>query len=430
MARQQLSIQRRELSGDPVTRDASNLAFETYRVSYAVYKNEFKKAGRTWRKKRLLITELLGMGRHQVATNPKDAVFGMYGILQKLDSTIPPPDYSKSVEDIYIEAAKLAIVHDNSLQILLEISESQDLPELPSWVPDWNIILHNGLNPWIQGPPLQHATNKWGPPDKTIFLDKNMSLSVLGCFVDRVTRCSKFYIPTSYDREDFPEFYYAKPRFGIEWQDLAATKVLREWIDIARHHPSYPTGQSTNEVFPPVLVNLSSSPKKTFLEFVASGYEPWLQLITSASESHSLTSEGLQLSEADRSTAAARSRKDQESTDTAHTVTSKREMGREEYEAIFWRIFREKEAYAFGNAARQCSMRTRLFVTSTGYMGKGLKEVKEGDFVVLISGVSRPLIARKEGASYRLKGPCHVEGIMNGEKWPENKDDLVDITLR
>jgi hypothetical protein len=147
MARQQLIIQRRELSGDPVTRDVSNLAFETYRVSYAVYKNEFKKAGRTWPKKRLLITELLGMGRHQVATNPKDAVFGMYGILQKLDSTIPPPDYSKSVEDIYIEATKLAIMHDNSLEILLETSENRDLPELPSWVPDWNIMLDNGLNP-------------------------------------------------------------------------------------------------------------------------------------------------------------------------------------------------------------------------------------------------------------------------------------------
>jgi hypothetical protein len=269
-------------------------------------------------------------------------------------------------------------------------------------------------------------------------------------FLYWVTRCSKFYVPIYRDEEDFPEFYYAGRRFGVEWQHLAATKVLREWIDIVRHHPSHPTGQAINEVFPRVLVNVSSSPEKTLLEFVANGYEPWLQLIASASESHSPTSEGLQLNEADRSTAAAHSptseglqlneadrstaaahsRKDQDSTDTAHTMTRKREMGIPEYEAILRSTLREPEAHAFGTTAYLCSLRTRLFVTSTGYIGKGLKEVQESDFVVLISGVSKPLIVRKEGLHYRLKGPCHVEGIMNGEKWPNNEDGLVDIILR
>jgi hypothetical protein len=180
MAREHSVMRQRELSGDPFARGASNLAFESYIACYAMFKHEFQKQGRTWLKKELVITKLLGMGKNQAATNPKDAVFGMYGILQKLDSTIRPPDYSKSVEEIYIEATKLAIVHDNSLQILLETSESRDLPELPSWVPDWNISLDNGLNPWIQHPPLQHATNKWGPPAKVIFLDEDMSLSLLG----------------------------------------------------------------------------------------------------------------------------------------------------------------------------------------------------------------------------------------------------------
>ena len=63
-------------------------------------------------------------------------------------------------------------------------------------------------------------------------------------------------------------------------------------------------------------------------------------------------------------------------------------------------------------------------------MGRGLREVQEGGYVVLISGVQMPLIVWKEGETYRLKEPCHVEGIMDGEKWPDDENELVDIILR
>jgi hypothetical protein len=50
-------------------------------------------------------------------------------------------------------------------------------------------------------------------------------------------------------------------------------------------------------------------------------------------------------------------------------------------------------------------------------------------FVVLIAGVDMPLIIRKEGNLYLLKGPAYVHGIMNGEKWPTDKNNLIDIVL-
>jgi len=53
--------------------------------------------------------------------------------------------------------------------------------------------------------------------------------------------------------------------------------------------------------------------------------------------------------------------------------------------------------------------------------------VEAGDEVLLVAGVTRPLIARRIGVRYRLIGQAYVHGIMDGEKWPEDESKLVDI---
>jgi hypothetical protein len=76
--------------------------------------------------------DILARGWFQTASNAKDAVFSIYGMLKRMDVNIPRPDYSKSVEQIYTEATKFIIIHDISLRILLETSESKERPGLPS----------------------------------------------------------------------------------------------------------------------------------------------------------------------------------------------------------------------------------------------------------------------------------------------------------
>jgi hypothetical protein len=72
----------------------------------------------------------------QTATESKDAMFALFGVLQKMDFGIPPPDYSKSMEDIYTEIAKFVILNDDSLQILERTAQHDTLSSLPSWVPN------------------------------------------------------------------------------------------------------------------------------------------------------------------------------------------------------------------------------------------------------------------------------------------------------
>jgi hypothetical protein len=98
-----------------------------------------------------------------------------------------------------------------------------------------------------------------------------------------------------------------------------------------------------------------------------------------------------------------------------------------DYEASYESLASNNDAGFFDEASFLSCKRTRFFVTSGGYMGKGLKAIQEGDLVALIAGVDMPIIIRKEGDLYRVKGPAYIHGIMKGEKWPEDEEDLLDI---
>lgn len=76
------------------------------------------------------------------------------------------------------------------------------------------------------------------------------------------------------------------------------------------------------------------------------------------------------------------------------------------------------------------SVGLRLFRTSDGHLGKSDSSVKEGDIVILLSGLPLAMVARTAGSKYTLKGPAYIHGIMNGQKWPENETALIDIILK
>ena len=51
------------------------------------------------------------------------------------------PDYKKSVNDVYIEAAKFMLASWNNLKSLSLVQDQvlTRLEGLPSWVPDWSV---------------------------------------------------------------------------------------------------------------------------------------------------------------------------------------------------------------------------------------------------------------------------------------------------
>jgi hypothetical protein len=83
--------------------------------------------------------DILNDSRNRQSTNPKDKVYALYGLLQKLGITLPEPDYSEehSLEDTYLGFTHSIIQWHHSLNILLEASGPWGR-NAPSWVPDWS----------------------------------------------------------------------------------------------------------------------------------------------------------------------------------------------------------------------------------------------------------------------------------------------------
>ncbi|KAL9596830.1 MAG: hypothetical protein Q9219_005544 [cf. Caloplaca sp. 3 TL-2023] len=88
------------------------------------------------------------------------------------------------------------------------------------------------------------------------------------------------------------------------------------------------------------------------------------------------------------------------------------------------------ELYAYRLALREAVRNRTFFITRQGYVGLAPDLVRKGDVVVLVAGLSVPVVVRRLGSSrslsssaeekrgracYLLLGDCYVQGIMHGE---------------
>jgi hypothetical protein len=83
--------------------------------------------------------ELLVMVSNGVAcSDPRDRIFALLGLVPGSEKLGIFPDYSKSVEDVFTEAAGKFITRSRSLRLLAYAASSSHSPLLPSWVPNWS----------------------------------------------------------------------------------------------------------------------------------------------------------------------------------------------------------------------------------------------------------------------------------------------------
>ena len=71
-----------------------------------------------------------------------------------------------------------------------------------------------------------------------------------------------------------------------------------------------------------------------------------------------------------------------------------------------------------------------LCTTAKGYLAAVPLTTKVGDCIAVLAGGRVPFVLRPTGDHYRLVGPCYVHGIMEGEAFPENLDELTWLSVR
>lgn len=327
--------------------------------------------------------------RSSASENLRDKVYSQLGLG---DADIFP-SYTISVAETYAMAAEYILQHSKSLLLLtcVEGEEFQQVPGLPSWVPDWSVNKALGLR--VTGYPDFHAAlnlPKWSE----ISRDENGTrvLTVKVVRLDEIMRIgqTKSEIRTSLPTSGF-------------WE-------LVSMLD--QEYPAAPApGQSREEaVWRALMTNREA--KGTHSDTVNTIYPASSELFGPSFQRWVLWRYvmGRKIDQIEPFPPHTQS----------HTLLPSEELIRETREKC------KADANYLAELERQAlrfdlhyshAMLLRPFVTEKGYFGIGTQCLREQDTLWVVPGCPVPLIFRRiEGKErYRLVGGSYVHGFMNGE---------------
>ena len=99
--------------------------------------------------KRQPLRDLLRECRYRRATDPRDKIFSLLGMMGDKLSTYLIPDYSKSVSEVYANVAFHFIEQSESLDPICGWQTLDRQEQLPSWTPDYNLNQDTASSPLV-----------------------------------------------------------------------------------------------------------------------------------------------------------------------------------------------------------------------------------------------------------------------------------------
>ena len=95
----------------------------------------------------LRLSDLILTNRKREASDPRDKVYALYGLVQGYQKVPLEIDYAMSVEDVYKSTVRFCVQNEGSLSILTHVSQFRNQSDFPSWVPDWRDRSNSGCYP-------------------------------------------------------------------------------------------------------------------------------------------------------------------------------------------------------------------------------------------------------------------------------------------
>lgn len=83
------------------------------------------------------LSTVLPLTRKLEATDPRDKVFAMLGLVDVSRLRGIKPDYTLSVAEVYTSCTRAMIVQEQGLSVFSSVTGKAKGQDLPSWVPDW-----------------------------------------------------------------------------------------------------------------------------------------------------------------------------------------------------------------------------------------------------------------------------------------------------
>lgn len=332
------------------------------------------------------------------STDPRDKIFSLLGIASDAEKLKIVPDYSKSVEEVYTDAAA-KILSLGTLELLHYVHPQN--PNMPSWVPDWGGT-RSPITPY-EFPEL----NKPFSADATVATFKRPQdpgdpnvLDCNGCIVDSVSSFS------DYRTDDTTKALLALAEMPYNKETRAE---IDELIEFHVHLSQIKQLCQRSALINPSLYGCSDTWLNKALwripiadQEIIDARFPRYQRATSESERRyngllniieAWKSMGVKLGDVDSGPPIAFLQ------DNVFPVTQK-----------------ESRHYILYKLTMTGTVSRRPYLTRKGYVGLGHESMLAGDLVCILQGGPVPcLLRRTEKGEYVLVGHTHVHGIMDGE---------------
>jgi Heterokaryon incompatibility protein (HET) len=372
-------------------------------------------AGRQEYDRKHAATVLLGKVYTCLATDPRDKIFAILGMLKRITasrSALVAADYGKNKVQIYTDTTRAILSATNwlgFLSIVYHPKSARD-PELPSWVPNFEEEPISTLS--IEGSP---AFSTFGKPVATVresapsLSFTNNLLCLTGCKV-AIIRSKSEPLKDVYNHiADFedgiklvldsenPYPFTGQSRIEAFWRTMIVDQLRNnsseEW------YSSFRSWWLSNMIFRAVLAHNKGVPVHSYIQTI-----PNVELLARSDDSSKIAGHEMILK------TFAEMAKDRAVADDIMTAGTQ-----------------------FGMAVGDWVRSRRLFRTAEGHFGLGYQSMDEDDEVWILSEASVPFVLRKSLNRninrYSLIGECYVHGMMNGEYLRDSQPAWQNLEL-
>jgi hypothetical protein len=327
-------------------------------------------------------------GCNNEATDPRDKIFAVLALVDPLGIV---PDYRKSVEEVYIEAAK-AMVLKGGAELLCLPQQKDPKYKLPTWVVDWS-VQEERVADW-----LDYQSSGGVEPDVSFPGERGTLptpiMSIKGVRVGTIDSTGKTY---------------------------------QECMTLNRSKAEMDAAVLFLSKVPSVQASLSQS-----VQFTRALLWLWLrQWATDLYENIKQTNHEdkitriieilFRVGPAESARGPFKAIKAQLQVELLKRATSLDSL----LDPSFW--FEESpEPNRSASICAQLARNSRIIVSGRGYIGYGPIMSQKNDEIVILYGVPSPLVIRKDNHNtFRIVGPAYVQGIMKGELMQSSLEEEI-----
>jgi hypothetical protein len=200
------------------------------------------------------LIQLLRSTRKYQATDPRDKVFALQGVMTDTNSFCKTVTYKSTMEEVYVAFAVYNL-QDRKDLVWLSNAGLSSYPQnrhLPSWVPDWS---HDNNRKGILASTNQFRASGDAVPSLSISSDHKV-LTIRGFVIDTVAQLNT--VPYTHERIDMDP----TSKEAIVRPMLEGKAVIEGYIKLSEAAHRFPPNQSREEalVIPPIYLFLSLHP--------------------------------------------------------------------------------------------------------------------------------------------------------------------------